>query len=224
MDEAMKLLPSTIEAATKGTPICDLMRVTGERPIQAFVAFELAMLATMVNVDERLNIQEHQLPILAQELVRMFPTESLADFHVCFRRGSMGLYDEKLLRIDGAVITQWMKKYLEEKYQVIENKLMAERDNPYTVRVRKAEHENVINPERNLLALFKAVVGDLKPEAENNADENAYQRWKLEQFDQSPYKYFNVRGLSIMARSQEQAEEIVKEMIKNGDIEEYKPE
>jgi hypothetical protein len=41
--------------------------------------------------------------------------------------------DGKLVRLDGVVIGTWMKKYLEEKYQVIEAKLMNERDDPYKV-------------------------------------------------------------------------------------------
>jgi hypothetical protein len=214
MDKAMKLLPSTIEQATKGTPICELAKVTGERNIHAFVAFELVSLASMLNVDERLNLQPHQVHIIAEELCNTFKNENLADFHICFRRGAMGNYDEKLLRLDGAVITQWMRKYLEEKYQVIEDQLMKEKDHPYLVK-RSSE---AINPERNILALYKAIVGDKAPEETNNANDNAYERYKLE----NPYKYFDVRGLQILARTKEQAEKIIEEMIKNGDVEEVK--
>jgi hypothetical protein len=243
MDKAMKLLPSTIEQATKGTPICELAKVTGERNIHAFVAFELVSLASMLNVDERLNLQPHQVQIIAEELCNTFRNENLADFHICFRRGAMGHYDEKLLRLDGAVITQWMKKYLEEKYQVIEDKLMRERDHPYLVRNNRDQTKNQINADRNLLAAMEVVLNgkdpgvdmskhleadelkeyeenkkklsSIKPEP-NNANNNAYERYKLD----NPYRYFDVRGLKILARTQEQAEKIVEEMIKSGEVEE----
>lgn len=204
---AMNLLPSTIEQATKGTPIQMIEKVVGEMKIEAFIAFELTLLASMVNVDERLNLQSHQIPVIAQELIREFRAESLADFHVCFKRGAMGFYDEKLLRLDGAVITQWMRKYLEEKYVIIENRLRNEKDDSiYTVRKHDKQEENVINPERNVLSALEVVIHgkdpgvdvskhlteeELKEFKENksravkihdgtNAKENGFQRYKLE--------------------------------------------
>lgn len=210
LDEAMRLLPSTVEEACKGTPIQMLTAAVGEKRIEAFIAFELTMLASMVNVDQRLNLQPHQIPVIAQELMKNFKTENLADFHVCFRRGSMGFYDDKLLRLDGAVIMQWMFKYLEEKYQVVENNLNAKKENPAPF------SKEEVNPNRNLLALLKTVVGDYDLPKTNNAKINDYERYKLD----NQYRYYDVRGIQILAKSQIHAEEIVKKMIETGDLEE----
>jgi hypothetical protein len=60
----------------------------------------------------------------------MFPNETLADFKLFFERGCIGQYGQ-IYRMDGIVIREWMEKYLDEKYQVIEESLMKERDDQY---------------------------------------------------------------------------------------------
>jgi hypothetical protein len=163
MKKVASLLPNTIEQAIKGTPIAMLMRVVDRENIEAFLAVALTNVASMINVDERLNIQEHQIPFICKQLVDTYKNESLADFKICFERGAMGKYDDKLLRVDGAVITNWMNKYLEEKYQVIENKLMSEKENFY-----EPVKQDRRNEARDLLALLKLVVGEVKPEENPN--------------------------------------------------------
>jgi hypothetical protein len=182
MDQVAALMPSKIEEAVKGTPICEVARVVDPLRIEAFLAFLLTKeVADMWNGDQRLNLQSHQIPTIARTLMETFKTENLADFTICFRRGVMGFYQDdrdKLLRIDGAVIVGWMRKYLEEKYQVIENNLMKEKDTPFNQ--IKARPNDQVNPERNLLALLKTVVGPINAKSQSNDKENEYQRFKLE--------------------------------------------
>ena len=178
MDKVSELMPTTIEKAVNGTPIAMVAKVVEPKRIEAFIAFELTKLASMVNVDERLNLQPHQIPIIAQGLMEDFKTENLADISVCFKRGARGCYGQ-IYRLDGAVITEWMRKYLEEKYQVIESNLMKEKDNPYDFNSKPRNSDQEPNPDRNLLALLKTVIGDVKPKSQNNDDANKYQREKL---------------------------------------------
>lgn len=131
--EALALMPNKIELAIKGTPIADVMKAVDPLKVEAFIAFALTTeVAQMWNGDQRLNLQGHQIPIIAKTIIDQYRFESLADITLCFRKGVLGLYDEgKLLRIDGAVIMGWIRKYLEEKYQVIEDQLTKEKDNFY---------------------------------------------------------------------------------------------
>jgi hypothetical protein len=199
--EVADLMPRTIEkAVAEGVPMLTVEKVTNQ--VSALIEYQLIRLAAMVNVDQRLNLQKHQVPLIAQELYNNFKFESIEDISVCFTRGAMGMYGE-IYRMDGAVVSGWMQKYLEEKYAVVERNLMAEKDNIYQVK-RQADKPTEINPERNLLAALKiAVSGDLSDESlqknltpkqkedilkaaaipvaeTNNANANAYERYKLE--------------------------------------------
>jgi hypothetical protein len=125
---ASELLPTTIDGAIDCPPLCDLIRLHGDPQIRLFIEFELICLNDLVSVGKGLNSE--QVQFIAGEFVRMYPNETLADFKLCFRRGAIGRYGE-IFRLDGVVIGQWMKTYLEEKYQVIEEKLRKEKDNIY---------------------------------------------------------------------------------------------
>lgn len=195
-------MPIAISKAVEvGVPM-SLVKQAAERELIAFIEFELIKLSTMVNIDARLNLQSHQVPLVAQSLYEDFKYESMEDIAICLRRGAMGRYDEKgIFRIDGAVISQWMSRYLEEKYQVVEDNLAKEKVNP-------APHTNGT---KGLLELYKAVIGDFKPE-ETNEKENEYQIFKLQ------YKYFTVEGIQIYATSQQHAEQLVEKMIQSGEL------
>lgn len=100
----------------------------GEQSVRAFVEFELIKLAARINVSGNLN--DVQVQFIASQLVGMFPNETIADFKLCFERGSIGAYG-KIFKLDGVEIGTWMKAYLDEKYQVMENELMKEKDDQY---------------------------------------------------------------------------------------------
>jgi hypothetical protein len=200
-DQASRLMPSTIQMAVQlGVPMISVQ--VASKQVVPFIEYELIRLMAMVNVDQRLNIQKHQIPVIAQELYETFKTESIEDIAVCFKRGAMGTYGE-IYRLDGAVIAGWMRAYLEEKYSVIESNLNSEKLSMYQVkRTEKPE----INPGRNLLAALETVIAGkdpgidlskhLTPEElkeveearkkglkipdKSNAQENEYQRHRLQ--------------------------------------------
>lgn len=121
-------LPSTVKMATKEPPICDLEKIVGKNQIVRYVEFELVKLSQLVSVGGNLN--NSQVQFIASQLVDLFPRESIADFKICFERGCIGQYGE-IFRMDGIVLRKWMEQYLEEKYQVIEDELVKEKENIY---------------------------------------------------------------------------------------------
>lgn len=116
--EAIKLLPSKIELALNEPVISDLSKVVGEHRINTLLQFELTKLYERVGVGEYST--PAQMEFIAKSLIEMFPNETLADFKICFERGAMGIYGQIKFRLDGTIISQWFRDYLDQKYEVRE--------------------------------------------------------------------------------------------------------
>lgn len=125
LEQFSNRLPNKIEDALDFPVVKEMVAAAGEKTIQAYLEFELMKLANLVSVGGNLN--NAQVVFIASELIRNFPNETLADFKLCFQRGAIGTYGE-IFRMDGIVIRGWMQMYLDEKYQVTENKLMSEKE------------------------------------------------------------------------------------------------
>lgn len=150
-------MPANIERAVDvGVPMRALDKITGN--VCRFIEYEIIMLAASVNVDQRFTFQNHQVPVIAQELFNQFPNESIEDIHLCFKRGSMGLYGE-IYRLDGAVLGGWMQKYVDEKYEVHVKKLTDAKESPYEARQSIFQAAKA-NPDRNLISLLQVINGE----------------------------------------------------------------
>lgn len=130
-DTIAELLPDTIATAAAMPPICDMMRDIPAIHIQRTVEVLLAQLAGRITTGG--NLTQDLVQFIARQLIARFPAETLADFKICFERGAMGAYGA-LFRLDGAIIGEWMGKYLSEKYEAVERTYEAqkarERDAP----------------------------------------------------------------------------------------------
>ena len=181
-----------------------------EIAIETFLAIQINNLSDSVNIAANLNFQPEQIPEVARALVLLFPVESLEDFVLCFRRGAYGFYGT-IYKLDASVLCDWMKKYLDEKYQLIET-----REANAKVQFTK-ENEINYNAFKERAAEFVKRDDKGKNFMERHfPDENDYQRWKIE----NPLKEYNVRGLILLATSQQAAEAIVQRMIESGEVEE----
>jgi hypothetical protein len=68
--EALDLMPSRIDLAIKGTPIANITKAIDPIKVEAFIAFVLSReVAAMWNGDQRLNLQAHQIPVIAKSLM-----------------------------------------------------------------------------------------------------------------------------------------------------------
>jgi hypothetical protein len=106
----------------------EVVSAVGKSAVSAFVEIELVKLADRLSVSG--NMSDGQIVFLSSTLIETFPNETLADFKICFERGAVGRYGN-IFRMDGIVLMEWMKKYLDEKYQELEDQLMKEKDHPY---------------------------------------------------------------------------------------------
>lgn len=130
------LLPARIEGTFDLPKVNELVLATGRDSVAAFIEFELVKLSALVSIGG--NLSKAQVPFIAFELIDLYPNETIADFKICFQRGARGDYGD-IFRMDGIVIRKWMNAYLEEKYQVLEKQLMAEKDNIYKPMVKPGE-------------------------------------------------------------------------------------
>lgn len=127
---ASDLMPRQISKVLDQPKIRELILMIGATKVYEQVFYELQVLRDLISVDDRLNMKDSQMQFISERLIVNYPNESIADFKICFQRGASGEYGN-IFRLDPIIIGDWMKKYLEEKYQYQEDKLMSEKDNMY---------------------------------------------------------------------------------------------
>lgn len=121
-------LPARIVDTLDLPKLREMAMATSDKNVRGFIEFELIKLAERINVSG--NLTDAQIEFIASQLYAMYPNETIADFKLCFERASGGAYG-KCWKLDGVEVGNWMKAYLDEKYQVMENQLMAEKDEQY---------------------------------------------------------------------------------------------
>jgi hypothetical protein len=200
-DEVESSVKHSVKEILDRPPIAVLKHAVDPERIEAFLAMQIVKLSEKVNIALNLNIQNYQIQDIAAGLVEQYPVESVEDFVLCFKRGAAGFYGT-IYRLDAAVLTEWMKKYLDEKYTMVEAK-------------EAESKESGVNQDEVNYEAFKARVQEfMKEEKQTNASENEIQRKRLA----NPYSWYTVRGIQIQATSQEHAEKLIQDAIKRGDL------
>lgn len=132
-----------------------MVRAIGIESVKRQIEFELVNLAALMSVGGNLN--DAQITFIAEEFVNLYPSESIADFKICFKRGAIGAYGQ-IQRMDGITLREWMEKYLDEKYKVMEDILMREKENIYApVKLTEQEQKHLIDVDL-LLNEYKATL------------------------------------------------------------------
>lgn len=223
--KASDLLPKRIEQVFDQPKVNELTKALGSETVQLMIEFELINLAALMSVGGNLN--NAQVPFIAEQLIGLYPNECIADFKLCFKRGAIGLYGD-IQRLDGITIGGWMKAYLEEKYEVLESQLMKERDDLYKpIAPDKINNDGKpYDPDKHdqwLKKLSEAV----KPvqKVPGMTDEEIRKLGNEKNKPRKPtitagWAYYNVRGVQIYAESMEHAERLCELLLKNGDLEE----
>lgn len=104
-------VPETVKECYRvGVPMVVVNQIT---PVRPQIEFELVKNASLLNIDQRLTIQSHQLPEISQMIYDDWKTLSLEDISLALRRLVRGHYGE-IFRFDAAVITKALQSYSEE--------------------------------------------------------------------------------------------------------------
>jgi hypothetical protein len=144
-EQASNLMPNRIEQVFDQPKVREVILAVGATNVCLQLKFELIKLASLMSVGGNLN--QAQVDFIADGLISKYPNESLADFKICFGRGAMGNYGD-IQRMDGITIGIWFEKYLEEKYELLEAKLMKEKESIYEPMVNTKPSEGVAPPEK----------------------------------------------------------------------------
>jgi hypothetical protein len=171
-DDLAKSVPNKISELLNCEPIQSLISHAGSDKVKAYLEAEIIKLALNFNGNPALNIKDYQVPVIAEQLIENYKWESVEDFTLCFRRASAGLYGE-IYRIDGAVIGQWFSRYLDEKYDALEQKKA------------KEKHQEKAQPVKDIVDGSKYIQEMLEnlgvPKKEHGPrEETEFQRHKLE--------------------------------------------
>lgn len=209
-------LPTKVKDALGQPPICEVEKVAGRGAVVRYIEFELIRLTALISVGGNLN--DAQVQFIATQMVEMFPNESLADFKLCFERGCIGQYGE-IYRMDGIVLRQWMEKYLDEKYQLVEAEVKKEKQSEQNADYTGQGYEKFKKYAEELRGGMGKVPGMEEKEIKKHGQEKPVRKTITD-----GYKYFPVRGVQILAMTQEHAEELAEKMLKAGMLEEVTEE
>lgn len=229
---ASNAMPSKIEGTFDEPKVREVIMAIGEDAVLLQVRFELIHLAALMSVGGNLN--DAQAKFIAKQLCDMYPNETLADFKLCFQRGAIGLYGD-IQRMDGITIGGWMKAYLDEKYQVLEDMLMKEKDKPYDYTLTSAEkvaHAPIKNGMPAPPEVAQKYIDEMKEKLSNRVKEIPLTEDEIKvegDIDNIPRRkgtsymssWYTVRGIKVQANSQEHAELIIQKAIKRGEVEEF---
>lgn len=193
-------------------PISEVQRYVGMREIAIAIDIQLTRLVASLNFANTLN--DRQIKIIVEDLIDKYPNESIEDFVLCFKKARLGELGKSYNHLDSEVIFEWMKAYLLQKYELLEDELKKEKDNQYAL------------PDPGYgpgYLEFKKWAKDLADAAKvpgmTDADYRKYGQEKpVRTTKTAGYAYFKVRNVQVMATSQQHAEELVQLMIDRGDL------
>jgi hypothetical protein len=207
----------------KALPICEMIRVTSSKEVAQAIDIALTKLVRSVNIGNNLN--DDQIKVIVEDLIDRYKTESIEDFILVFKKARQGEFGT-IYNLHSAVIFEWVEKYLDTKYQVLEAKLRAEKNKPEPVLIRLPDgvkhFETVFAP----LFGFKLAkryaanlsLGSKVPRMTEKDIKRFGQKDPLQSTKTAGYKWFNIRGINVLASTEDHAKEMIKKAIESGEL------
>jgi hypothetical protein len=107
----------TVDKAIQGTKNCQLVKAFGETTMVKAFSGVILMANDFFNTGQMNDVQAVQTASL---LLEQYPYETIEDLMLCLKNAKIGKYGKVYNRIDGQVIFEWFKLYLDEKYERFE--------------------------------------------------------------------------------------------------------
>jgi hypothetical protein len=204
----------------QGIPLREIVEQTGFKSVAQVLDLHLTRLVAQFNLNN--NIQDHQIKTIVEDLIEKFPNESLEDFLLCFKMARQNAFGV-VYHLHSGVVFEWMGKYLEHKYEELETKLRKE----------KAAQNSKLMPEdcsgisdhgmeklKEMQAMIDSLPKKTKMPSMSDAD---LRKWGAER---PPKKaaltagdtLFTIRGIQVLAATEEEAEKQIATAIRLGHL------
>lgn len=202
-------------------PMIELKRVVGSR--QVAIALDIQLTRLVSNLNLKWNINDIQIKTIVEDLLDKYPNETLDDFILCFKKARQGQFGE-LIRLDGTIIFSWMKEYLDEKYQAVENDLMKQRDEYYKTVVpdesaieRLEQWKQTINQADGFKKVPKLSEEEIQEEGKEKPKPRSYQYNESEaqiRLRETHERLWTFQEMTVRERHPEWTEEQIQERLK----------
>jgi len=108
----------TIDNAIKGKKNCEILKSFGEHLTVRAYSGAIIMSTEFFNTGHQMS--EMQAIQTASLLIEQYPVETFEDLLLCLKNAKIGKYGKVFNRIDGQIIFEWFRIYLDEKYERFE--------------------------------------------------------------------------------------------------------
>jgi len=225
--ELVKSVPNSVEKIMDEPLICQLVKQVGKESLQQLLEAQIIILANQMNVSN--NVNATQVPFIAETLLDTYPTESLADFILVFKRGSIGFYGNTYHKLDCATIMEWMGKHIEKKamYRERDNTRLKQAESEvkidYAAYIERMRKQEEIERESKIAAIVKEdEFIQFRENRKSNIDKYLAEKARLKAAIESRgldkltgmegLKSFEIEGIAVWARNKEEAQEIFVEV------------
>lgn len=121
----------TVDVAIQSTHLENLIKSYGERDVITAITGAIIMAGEFFNVKD--GITEAQAVQTASLFIDQFPLESFEDLLLCLKNAKLGKYGKVYNRLDGQMIFDWFRMYLDEKYERFEQIKKQEKEDAQAV-------------------------------------------------------------------------------------------
>jgi len=147
-------------------------RAHGKRPVLTEIRIMLEKCALSLGI----TMTEGQAVVLSRDLFERYYFDSLEDIREALKKGRMGVYGfghNSRTSLNMVLIAEWMAFHLEEKSKARETLLQNQKSSRGLEEIDDVDYE-----------AYRERVKDINQEVKkpSNAEENAYQRFKLDHF------------------------------------------
>jgi hypothetical protein len=108
----------TIDNAIKGKKNCEILKAFGEHLTVRAYSGAIIMSTEFFNTGHQMS--EMQAIQTASLLIEQYPVETFEDLLLCMKNAKIGKYGKVFNRVDGLIIFEWFRLYLNEKYERFE--------------------------------------------------------------------------------------------------------